>query len=174
MLSVFFFSSRRRHTRCSRDWSSDVCSSDLSSPGSKKRSENSGGSEKSGMRSRSLRTITTRVFCAALMRFLNDFPAGFMSTTAVVEVIIQPTKEAASALVARMVANDLRANPHLLLGLATGATMELVYQRLARMHKEDKLDFSLCTTFNLDEYVGLPPSDPHSYRHYMEEHLFRH
>src|SRR2546422_2258499 len=29
MVSVFFFSSRRRHTRCSRDWSSDVCSSDL-------------------------------------------------------------------------------------------------------------------------------------------------
>src|SRR3989449_579880 len=29
----FFFSSRRRHTRCSRDWSSDVCSSDLRSPG---------------------------------------------------------------------------------------------------------------------------------------------
>src|SRR2546422_11658642 len=32
MLGVFFFSSRRRHTRCSRDWSSDVCSSDLESP----------------------------------------------------------------------------------------------------------------------------------------------
>src|SRR2546422_5251538 len=29
MSSFFFFSSRRRHTRCSRDWSSDVCSSDL-------------------------------------------------------------------------------------------------------------------------------------------------
>src|SRR3989304_7812786 len=28
----FFFSSRRRHTRCSRDWSSDVCSSDLVAP----------------------------------------------------------------------------------------------------------------------------------------------
>src|SRR5712675_2246575 len=28
-LVLFFFSSRRRHTRCSRDWSSDVCSSDL-------------------------------------------------------------------------------------------------------------------------------------------------
>src|SRR2546429_1422928 len=28
-LLCFFFSSRRRHTRCSRDWSSDVCSSDL-------------------------------------------------------------------------------------------------------------------------------------------------
>src|SRR2546422_4791739 len=31
MLCFFFFSSRRRHTRCSRDWSSDVCSSDLKS-----------------------------------------------------------------------------------------------------------------------------------------------
>src|SRR3989449_4310438 len=30
-MCVFFFSSRRRHTRCSRDWSSDVCSSDLAS-----------------------------------------------------------------------------------------------------------------------------------------------
>src|SRR5256884_3650349 len=29
VVSWFFFSSRRRHTRCSRDWSSDVCSSDL-------------------------------------------------------------------------------------------------------------------------------------------------
>src|SRR2546422_4696811 len=31
---IFFFSSRRRHTRCSRDWSSDVCSSDLVPPDS--------------------------------------------------------------------------------------------------------------------------------------------
>src|SRR5687768_18181544 len=30
---MFFFSSRRRHTRCSRDWSSDVCSSDLEGAG---------------------------------------------------------------------------------------------------------------------------------------------
>src|SRR5216684_8368233 len=33
MRLFFFFSSRRRHTRCSRDWSSDVCSSDLRAPG---------------------------------------------------------------------------------------------------------------------------------------------
>src|SRR5687768_17726677 len=32
LIVVFFFSSRRRHTRCSRDWSSDVCSSDLARP----------------------------------------------------------------------------------------------------------------------------------------------
>ncbi len=90
------------------------------------------------------------------------------------EVIIQPTEAAAASLVARVVAHDLRANPHLVLGLATGKTMENVYRQLVRLHKEEKLDFSLCSTFNLDEYVGLFPSDPNSYRHYMDHHLFRH
>ena len=90
------------------------------------------------------------------------------------EVIIQSNPEAASGLVARVVAHDLRANPHLVLGLATGSTMERVYRHLVNMHKDERLDFSLCSTFNLDEYVGLFPSDPNSYRHYMEEHLFRH
>ncbi len=73
-----------------------------------------------------------------------------------------------------MIAKDLRANPHLVLGLATGSTMERVYRHLAGMHKEENLDFSLCSTFNLDEYVGLFPSDPGSYRYYMNHHLFRH
>ena len=90
------------------------------------------------------------------------------------EVIIQQNPESASGLVARIVAHDLRANPHLVLGLATGSTMERVYRHLVNMHKNERLDFSLCSTFNLDEYVGLFPSDPNSYRHYMEEHLFRH
>lgn len=90
------------------------------------------------------------------------------------EVIIQSNAESAAGLVARIVAHDLRANPHLVLGLATGSTMERVYRHLVNMHNEERLDFSLCSTFNLDEYVGLFPSDPNSYRHYMEEHLFRH
>jgi len=89
------------------------------------------------------------------------------------EVIIQPNKEAAAALVARVIAHDLRANPHLVLGLATGLTMERVYKQLVTMHREQHLDFSLCSTFNLDEYVGLMPTDPNSYRHYMDERLFR-
>jgi len=90
------------------------------------------------------------------------------------EVIIQPTAELAASLAARIVARELRSNPHLVLGLATGRTMERVYSCLVRMHKQEKLDFSLCRTFNLDEYVGLLPADPNSYRHYMERHLFNH
>jgi len=91
-----------------------------------------------------------------------------------VEVIIQSTPAAAAELLAKLIAHDLRANPRLVLGLATGRTMESVYDRLARMHRESGLSFAGTRTFNLDEYVGLPGSDPHSYRHYMQEHLFRH
>jgi glucosamine-6-phosphate deaminase len=90
------------------------------------------------------------------------------------EVIIQPNDEAAAALTGRIIARELRANPHLVLGLATGKTMERVYRYLVRLHQTEKLDFSLCRTFNLDEYVGLFPSDPNSYRYYMNHHLFRH
>jgi glucosamine-6-phosphate deaminase len=90
-----------------------------------------------------------------------------------VEAIIRPNQESAALLVARLIAKELRAQPSLVLGLATGRTMESVYDVLARMRREEHLDFSLCRTFNLDEYVGLAPADRHSYRHYMNEHLFR-
>ena len=90
------------------------------------------------------------------------------------EVIIQPDKQAAAQLVARIIAADLRRNPQMVLGLATGETMNLVYQHLARLHRDEKLNFSRCHTFNLDEYAGLSADDPNSYRYYMQEHLFRH
>ena len=84
------------------------------------------------------------------------------------EVIVRPDAESAAGLAAELIAARLRAKPGLVLGLATGRTMERVYDRLSVM----KLDFSGCRTFNLDEYIGVPAHDPHSYRHYMEERLF--
>lgn len=90
------------------------------------------------------------------------------------EVIIRKDAEAAAGLAARLIARQVREKPSLVLGLATGRTMESVYRELARMHREEGLDFSLCRTFNLDEYVGLAPDDVHSYRHFMDRHLFDH
>ena len=75
-------------------------------------------------------------------------------------------------MVARLIAKALRQNPALVLGLATGRTMEHVYALLANMHKQEGLDFADCRTFNLDEYVGLRPEDKQSYRFYMNHHLF--
>lgn len=88
------------------------------------------------------------------------------------EVIIQDTTAAAAQLTARLIACELRKKPDLVLGLATGRTMERVYEQLALMHRNEGLDFSLCRTFNLDEYIGLPADDVHSYRFYMNHHLF--
>lgn len=88
------------------------------------------------------------------------------------EVIIQPDGAAAALLVARLIAKELRAKPRLVLGLATGRTMEALYPRLVEMHRKERLDFSRCRTFNLDEYVGLPPESEGSYRYYMNQHLF--
>lgn len=88
------------------------------------------------------------------------------------EVIIRETAGKASMLVARLLRNALNRQPNLVLGLATGRTMEAVYADLVRLYEEGKLDFSLCRTFNLDEYIGLPASDKNSYRTYMNERLF--
>jgi len=86
------------------------------------------------------------------------------------EIIIQPTPEAASVVAARIVARLLREKPNAVLGLATGSTPLLLYRELIR----GKLDFRRVTTFNLDEYVGLPPDHPQSYHQFMWENFFRH
>jgi glucosamine-6-phosphate deaminase len=88
------------------------------------------------------------------------------------EVVIRPNADAATDLVARVIAKELRDNPRLVMGLATGRTMESVYARLVQMYRKEGLDFSACHTFNLDEYVGLPGNHRNSYRHYMNHHLF--
>ncbi len=64
--------------------------------------------------------------------------------------------------------------PDCVLGLATGATPLGLYGRLIEAYGEGRLDFEGVTTFNLDEYYGLQPDDPQSYRHFMESNLFRH
>lgn len=90
------------------------------------------------------------------------------------EVIICSSTSHASDLVARLIADTVRKRPASVLGLATGRTPELVYQRLRELHQSEGLDFSQVTTFNLDEYIGIPASHPQSYRSTMQRSLFDH
>ncbi len=90
------------------------------------------------------------------------------------EVIIQDNAEAGCLLGARIIARLVREKPKAVLGLATGRTPLRLYQELIRLHRTEGLDFSGITTFNLDEYVGLPAGHPQSYRYFMEENFFRH
>lgn len=84
------------------------------------------------------------------------------------EVIIKETPAEVVSLGTQIVAEQLRQQPYSVLGLATGGTMEGLYQKLA----DEQLNFSHVTTFNLDEYVGLKAEDPCSYASYMRHHLF--
>ena len=86
------------------------------------------------------------------------------------EIIIQPTPEAATAIAARLIARLLKEKPDAVLGLATGSTPLPLYRALVDM----QLDWIRVRTFNLDEYLGLAPEHPQSYHHFMWENLFRH
>lgn len=89
------------------------------------------------------------------------------------EVRIQPSYEVLSRSAAIEVRNVLNSKPNAVLGLATGSTPLGLYQELVRMHREEGLDFSQVTTFNLDEYVGLSREDKQSYHYFMHENLFQ-
>lgn len=78
----------------------------------------------------------------------------------------------AARYVADLLALAIRSQPEMILGLATGGTPIDVYRELIRQHREADLDCSRVTSFNLDEYVGLPSDHPQSYRYFMQHHLF--
>ena len=90
------------------------------------------------------------------------------------EIIIKDTYDQMSQAAAQEVANLLNMKPNAVLGMATGSTPLGLYKELVRLHREEGLDFSQVTTFNLDEYVGLPASHPQSYHYFMHEHFFQH
>jgi glucosamine-6-phosphate deaminase len=73
---------------------------------------------------------------------------------------------------AGIVAAAIRKRPDLRLGVATGSTPLGMYRELARMHREENLDFSRVITFNLDEYLGLAADHPHSSHTFMESSFF--
>jgi len=88
------------------------------------------------------------------------------------EVIIMENREKASLLAAKVIAKRVREKPDAVLGLATGRTPLLAYRELIRMHQQEGLSFARCTTFNLDEYQGLGPEHPQSYRYFMDHEFF--
>lgn len=79
-----------------------------------------------------------------------------------------------SHVAADIVADILQEKPDAVLGLATGSTPVGTYRELIRRYEAGALDFSCVTTVNLDEYYPIAPSDPQSYRYFMDSQLFDH
>ena len=89
-------------------------------------------------------------------------------------VIICKDYKKLSRKAATIVGSAIRNKPTLTLGLATGVTPRGTYSELIRLHREEGLDFSKIKTFNLDEYLGLPPSHPQSFYHQIHEMFLDH
>lgn len=72
------------------------------------------------------------------------------------------------------VAGAVAADPAIVLALPAGMTPIKLYEELAALHRKGAVDFSRVTTFNLDEFAGLAPSDARSYRAFLQRHFFDH
>ncbi|KAF0994688.1 glucosamine-6-phosphate deaminase [Geobacillus sp. TFV-3] len=73
---------------------------------------------------------------------------------------------------ARMIIKQVKEKPNAVLGLATGSTVLGTYHELVTDHRQNGTSYRRVRTVNLDEYVGLGPDHPNSYRYYMNQHLF--
>lgn len=90
------------------------------------------------------------------------------------KILIFESAEHVADRAAQEIVATVRARPDAVLGLATGGTMPPIYRRLVEAHSQGAASFAQVTTFNLDEYVGLGPDHPCSYRRFMREQLFDH
>src|SRR5690242_7289573 len=86
------------------------------------------------------------------------------------QVLVTANYRTLSREAARIVAEAVRLRPTLTLGLPAGNTPTGMYEELAKL----PLDFSRVKTFNVDEYAGLAPDDPRSFRSYMHRTFFDH
>ena len=87
------------------------------------------------------------------------------------EVVIQPDGEAVARLVADAIERLVTSKPDAVLGLATGSSPLGVYNQLVDRHRAGTLSFRRAVAFLLDEYIGLPPDHPESYRAFITRHF---
>lgn len=88
--------------------------------------------------------------------------------------IVVGKEEVISKMIAEDFINVVLKKPNAVLGLATGTSPLGVYANMAKACKEGRVSFAKCTSFNLDEYVGLEGTHNQSYRYFMNENLFNH
>jgi len=92
-------------------------------------------------------------------------------------LVIHENYEKASLWTAHYITDRIKSfnqNKPFVLGLPTGSSPLGIYKEFIKMFKEGKLSFKNVRTFNMDEYIGISPDHPQSYRYFMMENLFNH
>jgi glucosamine-6-phosphate deaminase len=86
------------------------------------------------------------------------------------DVVVVGDRDTLGRRAASLVLDALRADPSLVLGVATGSSLMTTYRALVRA-REDGTDFSAVRCVALDEYVGIPESDPRSYHSFLRREV---
>ena len=89
-----------------------------------------------------------------------------------IELIITNNYEEMSLRAADIFTDLIKKNPNAILGLATGSTPLGLYKELIKRNKNKEISFKNITTYNLDEYCGIPQNHEQSYFSFMKENLF--
>lgn len=89
-------------------------------------------------------------------------------------VIVTKDYKDSCKIVAGLIEEQVKKDSKSKLGLATGGTAEKVYPYLVDAYRQGRVSFKDVKTVNLDEYVGLSPDNPQSYRNYMDNLFFNH
>ncbi len=90
------------------------------------------------------------------------------------KIIIASSLKDVGRLAADLFEEVINTKPACVVGLATGSTPLPLYRELAARDKAGRIDFSRVRSVNLDEYKGLSPEHPQSFRRFMQENLFAH
>lgn len=94
------------------------------------------------------------------------------------QAIFSTADDASEYLAEHIIASIANFNPTptkpYVLGLPTGSSPEGVYARLVKAYKQGRVSFQNVVTFNMDEYLGLKPTDPMLYHYFMYDKLFNH
>jgi glucosamine-6-phosphate deaminase len=91
-----------------------------------------------------------------------------------VNLIVKSSYDELCAGAAQTVAEIVRAAPNARLCLPTGRTPLGMYRELIRLHRTGRLDFSRVRVFQLDEYIGLRPGHPDSFKSYLWREFLNH
>lgn len=86
----------------------------------------------------------------------------------------QADKWIADYIIKKVQDNIVNSDKPFVLGLPTGGTPMQVYKHLIAAYERKEVSFKDVVTFNMDEYIGLPPEHPQSYRYFMQENFFKH
>ena len=97
-----------------------------------------------------------------------------MSVTADLKWIEAASYEEMSKIAAEMFKEQLKNDRETVFGMATGSTPEGFYKELVAAYRAGEISFAHAKSFNLDEYIGISPTNEASYHYFMDYNLYDH